>query len=144
MFLLASADATLQAYLLGKNGTFRWFPVTLPKGYIYQGPCVRVRQISDAQIYTQQGPLQLDPVMMQLDCIAENSADARGIAAYLVEQWFPSVSFASDAQFLSPPQTPPNFPNYKLSQRSDFEYEIQPQPAWCETLTMRVWNNLSF
>ena len=143
MFKLAGADATLQGYLLGANNTLRWFPVQLPKGYIYQGACVVVRQISSAPMFAQAGMIGLEPVMMQLDCYDLDSLTAQALAAYLTNIWFPSVSFASDAQFLSPPQTPPNFPNYKLSQRSSLDYQVQPQPAWVETLTMRIWNNVA-
>ena len=143
MFSLARQDATLQGYLLGSNGTFRWFPVQLPKGYIYQGSCVVVRQISDVLPYVQQGPIQLDGVMMQLDCRDLDSLRAQALATYLVTQWFPSVSFASDAQFLSPPQTPPSCPNFKLSQRGVIDYEAQPETPWVETLTYRITNNLN-
>ena len=143
MFQLAGRDATLQSYLLGENSTLRWFPVQLPKGYIYQGSCVRVRQVSSAPMYAQQGMIALEPVMMDIDCLDLDSLRAQALAAYLVTQWFPSVSFASDKQFLSPPQTPPNFPNYKLSQRSTLDFQVQPQPAWCETLTYRIFNDVT-
>jgi hypothetical protein len=143
MRTLAMSDATLQGYLLsGTNNTFRWFETQLPKGYIYQGACVTVQQISDVLPYHQQGPIALDWVRVQINIWDLDSVEAKAIAAYLIATWFPSVSFASDAQFLSPPQTPPNCPNFKLSQRGVLDYSVQPEPAWVETLDYRVGNSL--
>lgn len=141
MLTLARADATLQGYLLGSNGTFRWFPLQLPKGYIQQGTCVTLRQISTVSHYVQEGPLSLEEVMMQIDIRDFDQMTAQALASYLNNSWFPSVSFLSDAQFLSPPGVPPNFPNFQLSQRSGLDYEIQPQSPWVETLTYRIFNN---
>jgi hypothetical protein len=143
MFKLASADATLQGYLLGANNTFRWFPIQLEKGYIYQGSCVTVRQISDVLPYTQSGPLSLDGVMMQIDCYDLDSLRAQALADYLTLGFFPTANFTVDNQFQSPPIPAPPAPNFKLSQRSGLEYQVQPKPAWVETMTFRIFNNVN-
>jgi hypothetical protein len=140
MRTLAMADATLAAALTGTNGTFRWFYVQLPKGYIYQGTCVTVMQVSDVQLYTQQAPINLDQVRVQINVFDLDSIQAQQIANY-INSWLATVSFASNAQFLSPPQTPINFPNFKLSQRSGLDYNVQPQPAWVETTDFRIFND---
>lgn len=143
MFTLARADATLQGYLLGTNNTFRWFPLQLPKGYINQGSCVVVRQISNVLPYTQTGPIQIDGVMMQIDCYDLDSIRAQSLATYLVLGFFPAANFTLDNQFQSPPIAAPPAPNFKLSQRSSLEPQVQPQTAWVESLTYRIFNNLN-
>lgn len=143
MFTLARADATLQGYLLGANNTMRWFPLQLPKGYVYQGSCVVVRQISSILPYVMTGPMSMDWVMMQLDCIDLDSLTAQALANYLVLGWLPNNNFMVNNQFASPPTVPPPAMNIKLSQRSSLLYEVQPQPAWVETLTVRIANNVN-
>lgn len=143
MFSLARADTVLQGYLLGSNNTFRWFPLQLPKGYIYQGSAVTVRQISTVTEYVQNGPINLEGAQVQIDCRDLDSLKAQALASYLVTRWFPSVCFVTNQQFTSPPTVPGQFPNFRLSQRSDLDYTVQPQPAWVETLTYRIWNNLN-
>lgn len=143
MFKLARADATLQDYLLGANNTMRWFPLQLPKGYVYQGSCVVVRQISSILPYAMTGPMSMDWVMMQFDCIDLDSLTAQALANYLVLGWLPSNNFMVNNQFTSPPTVPPPAMNIKLSQRSSLLYEVQPQPAWVETLTVRIANNVN-
>jgi hypothetical protein len=138
---LAAQDATIQEYCLGSNGTLRWFDTQIPKGYIYQGTCVTVQQINDVLTYVQPGPLAMDQVRVQVNIWDLNSASAKTLANYLVMAWFPSVSFMSDAQFQSPPTTPPYCANFKLSQRGVIDYSVQPQPAWVETLDFRLFNN---
>lgn len=138
---LAQQDAQLQTYLYNSaNGTFRLFDTQLPQGYINQGTCITMQQISDIQEYVQQGPIALDQVRVQFDVRDLNSVQAKTVANYF-NSWLATVSFASDAQFLSPPQTPPNVPNYKLSQRSSIDYEVTPTPAWVETTDWRIFNN---
>ena len=143
MFTLARADTTLQGYLLGANNTFRWFPLQLPKGYINQGSCVVVRQISDVLPYTQSGPIQIDSVMMQVDCYDLDSLTAQALATYLTLGFFPNSNFTVDNQFTSPPTPAPPAPNFKLSQRSSLEPMVQPQTAWVESMTWRILNNLN-
>lgn len=138
---LAGQDATILSYCQGSKSTLRWFETQIPKGYIYQGTCVTVQQISDVLLYAQAGPLCADQVRVQINIWDLDSVAAKTLADYLVFTWFPSVSFMSDAQFLSPPTTPPNCPNYKLSQRGVLDYSVQPQPAWVETLDYRIFNN---
>ena len=148
MSMLAMADSTLQSYL-GAGNEFRWFDTQLPKGFVNQGACVTVQQVSTVPMYVQEGPLAMEEARVQINIWALENAEGTGsvipkqIANYLCLAWFPSVSFASPAQFLSPPQTPPNFPNYKLSQRGVIDYSTQPDPAWVETIDMRVWNYLN-
>ena len=143
MFFLARADATLQGYLLGSNSTFRWFPVQLPKGYIYQGSCVVVRQISSVLDYAQTGPINLELVQMQIDCYDLDSRVAYALANYLVLNYFPGSNFALANQFTSPPSAAPPAANFKLSQRSLLDYQVQPQAAWVESLTFRLTNNVN-
>ena len=143
MRMLAQQDATLQGYLLGSNGTFRWFDTQLPKGYVGQGTCIAVRQVSDVLDYVQSGPISLDWVRVQINIWDMDSVVAKSLAAYLVAGWFPSVSFASNAQFLSPPQTPPSCPNFKLGGKGLLDYSVQPVPAWVEILDYRVGNDIT-
>ena len=143
MFMLARADTTLQSLLLGANNTFRWFPVQLPKGYIYQGSCVVVRQISSTVEYTQAGPICLEGVQMQVECRDLDSLAAQALAQYLFVSFFPSANFTVDNQFTSPPTSAPPAPNFRLSQHSMIDYQVQPVPAWAEILTYRLWNNVN-
>jgi hypothetical protein len=136
MLTAAKLDATLQSYLGGSNGIFRWFPVQLPKGYIYQGACIVSRQISDVLPYCQSGPLSLDGVMMQIECRDLDSLVAAALANYLITQWFPSVSFTSGA-------TPAQAANFKLSQHQSIDFDVQPDSPWVETLTYRIYNNVN-
>lgn len=141
MRTLAGADAVLQGYLLGSNGTFRWFDTQLPKGYINQGACVTVQQVSSSLDYTQQAPLALEWVRVQINIWSMDSVQAKQIANYLQNTWFPSVCFTSNAQFLSPPLPPPAAANFKLSQRGVLDYSVQPTAAWVETQDWRCANN---
>jgi hypothetical protein len=143
MFTLARADATLQGYLLGDNNTFRWFPLQLQKGYINQGSCVVVRQMSDVLPFCLTGPLNLDGVLMQIDCYDLDSLRAQALAEYLVLNYFPTANFAVDNQFQDPPQSAPPAQNIKLGQRSDLSPQVQPQVAWVESLTYRLTNNVN-
>lgn len=141
MRILAMADTVLQSYLLGSNGTFRFFDTQLPKGYINQGACVTVQQVSSLLDYVQQGPLALEWVRVQVNIRSMQSEVAKAIANYLQNTWFPSVCFTSSAQFQSPPLPPPAAANYKLSQRGVLDYSVQPTAAWVETMDFRVANN---
>ena len=132
MFAAASADTTLQGYLLGANNTLRWFPVQLEKGYIYQGSCVVTRQISSVLPYVQSGPLAMEGVMMQIECHDLDSLVAQALANYLVSVWFPSTPF-NFAQAA----------NIKLSQHSSLNFQVQPKPAWVEILTYRIQNDIN-
>jgi hypothetical protein len=143
MFQLARADTTLQGYLLGSNNTFRWFPLQLEKGYIYQGACVVVRQISSTVEYTQSGPICLEGVQMQVECRSLDSLQAQALAQYLFVSFFPTANFTVDNQFQSPPTPAPPAPNFRLSQQSMLDYAVQPKPAWAEILTYRLWNNVN-
>lgn len=143
MIILARADATLQGYLLGSNNTFRMFPIQLQKGYINQGSCVVVRQIADVLPYCQSGPLSLDGVQMQIDCYDLNQITAQQLANYLVLGFFPRSNFTVDNQFQSPPTPAPPAPNFKLGQHSSLIPLVQPQTAWVETLTYRIFNNVN-
>lgn len=144
MRILAGADPVLQGYLLGSNGTLRWFDTNLPKGYVAQGTCVTVQQISDVMQYCQQGPLSLDWVRVQVNCWDMNSVVAKNLATYLVLGFFPSANFTVDNQFTSPPTAAPPAPNFKLSQRGALDFSVQPAAAWVETLDFRVGNNVNF
>ena len=141
MRVLAQPDAVLQGYLLGANNTFRWFDTQLPKGYINQGACVTVQQISSVLDYVQSGPLALEWVRVQVNIWSFDSVQAKQIANYLQNTWFPSVCFTSDAQFQSPPLPAPAAANFKLSQRGVLDFSVQPQSAWVESQDWRVANN---
>ena len=143
MRMLAMADATLQGYLLGSNGTFRFFDVQLPKGYIYQGSCLTVQQISSVTDYVQNGPTQIEWARVQINCWDLDSVRAKQLANYLCSSWFPAVDFVSDSMFLSPPGPALQSPNFKLSQRGVLDFSVQPQAAWVETLDYRIGNNIN-
>jgi hypothetical protein len=143
MRTLAQSDATLQAALLGSNGTFRWFDTQLPKGYVGQGTCVTVQQISDVLAYAQSGPISLDWVRVQINIWDMDSVTAKALASYLVTNWFPAVDFTTDSMFQSPPGPPLAAANFKLSQRGFLDFDIQPTEAWCEQLEFRVANNIT-
>lgn len=141
MRLLAMADATLQGYLLGTNGTFRWFDAQLPKGYIYQGTCVTVQQVSSVLDYVQSGPLALEWARVQVNIWDMDTVVAKDVANYLQNSWFPRVDCMTDSQFTSPPGPPLQAANFKLSQRGVLDYSVQPAPAWVETQDWRIANN---
>jgi hypothetical protein len=143
MRTLAMADATIRGYLFNPiNNVFRWFDTALPQGYIMQGTCVTVRQVSDVQEYTQTAPISLDQVRVQIDVRDRSSVQAKTVANY-INSWLGTVSFASDAQFLSPPQTPINCPNFKLLQRSSMDFSITPNPPYVETSDWRIFNDVT-
>ena len=131
MFTAAKVDTVLQGYLQ-QSEAFCWFPVQLPKGFIYRSSCVVTRQISSVLPYVQSGPLALDGVMMQIECRDLNSLTAQALANYLVTTFFPSTAFNHGQKA-----------NFKLSQRSSLDYEVQPQPAWVEILTYRIFNDVN-
>ena len=141
--LLAMADATLRGYLYNSvNGTFRWFDTQLQLGYIMQGTCVTARQVSTVPMYAQGGRLATDQPRVQIDVRDLDSTKAKKVAA-AIDDWLGTVSFMSDAQFTSPPTTPPNFACFKLNQRSSEDFAVQPIPAWIETLEYRIFSNLN-
>ena len=143
MRTLAMADATLRGYLYNSlNSTFRWFDTQLQPNYIQQGTCVTARQISAVSINAQKGRLATDQPRVQIDVRDLDSAKAKKVAA-AIDDWLGTVSFMSNAQFISPPTTPPNFPNLKLNQRSSQDFDVQPTPAWVETLEYRIFSNLN-
>jgi hypothetical protein len=141
---LATADTTLQGYLLGGNGTFRWFDTQLPKGYVGQGTCVTVQQISDVLQYAQSGPINLDMVRVQVNVWDMDSVTAKNLANYLTLGFFPAANCAVNNQFTSPPSGAPPAANFKLSQRGVLDFSVQPTAAWVETLDFRVTNNVNF
>jgi hypothetical protein len=143
MRMLAMADSTIAAALTGSNGTFRWFDTQLPKGYVGQGTCVTVQQISDVLAYVQNGPISLDWVRVQINVWDMDSVIAKQLAAYLVANWFPAVDFVTDSMFQSPPGPPLQSPNFKLSQRGVLDFSVQPTAAWVETLDYRIGNNIT-
>jgi len=143
MRVLAQQDATLAAALTGTNGTFRWFDTQLPKGYVGQGTCVTVQQISDVLDYVQNGPITLDWVRVQINVWDVDSVTAKQLASYLVTNWFPSVDFVTDSMFTSPPGPALQSPNFKLSQRGGPDFSIQPEQPWVESLDFRIGNNIT-
>jgi len=142
--LLAGADATIQGYLLGSNGTLRWFDTQLPKGYVGQGTCVTVQQISDVLTYVQNGPLNLDLIRIQINVTDMDSVTAKNLANYITLGFLPNANCAVDNQFTSPPTTAPPAANFKLSQRGVLDYNVQPTAAWTEILDFRITNNVNF
>jgi hypothetical protein len=142
--MLAITDSTMRGYLYNSaNNTFRWFDTQLPQGYINQGTCVCTRQISDVPIYANSGRLATDMPRVQIDVRDLNSVQAKTVAAY-IDTWFGTISCMSENQFDSPPTPPPSCPNFKLNQRSSQDFNVQPTPAWVETLEYRIYNNLNF
>ena len=121
------ADTVIQGYCLGSNNTFRWFNSQLPKGYVGQGTCVTVQQISSVLDYVQSGPLALEWVRVQINIWDVSSKTAKALANYLQNTFFPSSCFTSTAQFQSPPLAPPAAANFKLSQWGGLVHRSSPK-----------------
>jgi len=138
---LAMQDAGMQSYLLGTNGTFRFFDTQLPKGYVGQGTCVTTEVVSSVLDYVQTGPLALEWVRLQLSVWDMDSVVAKNLANYIQNSWMPRVDCVTDSQFQSPPGPPLSAANFKLSQRGVLDYSVMPTPAWTEILDFRVANN---
>ena len=136
---LAASDATLQSYLLGTNGTFRWFDRQLPPKYITEGACVRVLRVSTGpRSYFQDRISQLSNPMFQIDVLDYDAEEARAVVA-AITTWLTTVDLASGDQFGSPPVTPPQAPSFVENQRAGMDYQIQP-PAYVETIQVRIFN----
>ena len=136
---LAQANVTLQSFLLS-GGIFRWFATQLQPGYASAGSCVRVTRPSAVYTYQQQGPLSLDQVRLQFDCIDQSQTTARQLML-AVKDFLGTVDLMSDAQFTSPPTTPTQFPNYELSERGPLvEYQASLQ-LWVWAMDWRIFND---
>ena len=136
MRTLAKADATLQG-IFG-TGPFRWFDVQLPPGYIDKGPCARVRRLATTFIYCQEGLNRLNNPRFQLDVLAATPTQAFDAAAAIIN-WLGTVDFASNDQFMSPPVTPTQCPNFVISQRAGLDYQLDP-PVPVVSIDFRIWN----
>lgn len=136
-------DATLRAYLYNPaDNTFRWFDTQLPPGYINQGTCVTVRQVSTVPLYAQGGRLATDQPRVQIDVRDLDSPKAKKVAG-AINDWMGTVSFMDSNQFDSPPTSPPKVANFLLNQRSSQDFNVTPTPAWVETMDWRCFNNLN-
>jgi hypothetical protein len=138
---LAMQDAGMQSYLLGTNGTFRFFDTQLPKGYVGQGTCVTAQVVSSVLDYVQSGPLALEWVRVQINVWDMDSVVAKNLANYIQNSWMPRVDCQTDSQFQSPPGPPLAAANFKLSQRGVLDFSVMPTAAWMETQDWRVANN---
>jgi hypothetical protein len=142
MLYLAQRDAGLQA-LLGGPTIFRWFDRQLLQGQIDLGPCVTVLRVSTQSVYSQSGALANEWIRFQIDCLSLQDPTVARQLAFAVATWFGTVSFMSSAQFLSPPTTPPNFPNFVNGPRAGLKAQLG-KPVYVESLDCRVANNLNF
>lgn len=142
MFSLAQQSAALRAFLAGPT-IFRWFDRQITQGQIQVGPCVSLLRVSALYQYAQPGLLATEAILFQIDCLSLTDPEVAKQLAFAVSQWLGTVSFMSNAQFTSPPTTPPNFPNFKISQRSGLK-EVLGTPVWVESLDYRIWNNANF
>ena len=141
MRTLAMADATLRAALFNPtNNTFRWFDTQLNPGYINQGTCVSVRQVSTVPLYSMQGQLASEMARVQIDVRDLNSVTAKNVAADICD-WLAGVSFNDLSPFESPATSSRDGQNIKLNQRSSQDFNVQPTPAWVETLDYRILND---
>ena len=136
---LASADATMQG-IFG-TGPFRWFFVRETQGYIDDGTVCRVRRVSAAYDYVQNGRIQIEQVRLQFD-VLDLSQEAARDALTALENFLGTVDLMSGNQFLSPPQSVTQFPNFLLSERSAIEVQIKQQ-IYVWSADYRVLNNLS-
>ncbi len=136
---LAAADTTMQSFF--GSAPFRWFHIQMPQGYITKGSCIRVRRVSAVYTYAQEGITEIEQVRMQLDCLNEDQDAARN-ALNAVNNFIATVDLMSNAQFASPPTTPTQFPNYRLSERSGIEFQVERQ-IYVWSADWRIWNNLS-
>lgn len=137
---LASQDATLQSLLgtgptIGVNG-FRWFDESLPQGAINVGPCVRMINISEVPMYSQQGINPTRPVRMQIDAWHKTSAEAARVIAQAIENWLETVDFSAGSSGVVSAN---HHPNLKLDQRGSKDYATQP-PVYFERMDYRIFN----
>jgi hypothetical protein len=136
--LLASADATLQEYL-GVPPVFRWFHLQEEQGAIESGVCLRVRRVSAIYLYAQEGILATEQVRLQFDFL-DKSPEAAANAMLAFNAFMGTVDLMSNAQFLSPPTTPRQSPNFLLNTRPGLEFRTERQ-IYVWTCDWRVWND---
>jgi hypothetical protein len=74
----------------------------------------------------------------QIDVLDFNAEICRQVAADVVA-FLGTVCLASQDQFDSPPVTPPQFPSFLLSQRAGMDYQLSAQPAYVESLDVRLY-----
>jgi len=155
LYMLASENATLQTDL--GTSPFRWCDRQLVQGMLqFSTPpntigasCVRVRRISTQRRYIQgNGAVNtnLSPLStprFQIDVLDYNAEVARQVAADVLA-FLGTVCLASEDQFDSPATTPPNFPNFLLSQRAGMDFQLSKQPAYVESLDVRLFNIENF
>lgn len=146
--MLASADATLQGFFGSGVGSdvFRWFHIQLPPKYFTQqspippsgGTCATIQQIGDQRMYAQEAPVTLIKPRFQLT-IRDPNPNVVDAAALAVINWLPTVCFANEDQFQSPPITPRQFPNFVVSTRPGLDVQLKP-PVPTQMIDFRIWN----
>ena len=139
--MLAGADTTLQSFF-GVN-PFRWYYIQLPPSALPQPgtpyPCTaRVRQVSQVPYYEQGGMNRLNVCRFQIDVLCAN-VDTVDQATAAIAAWLGTVDLASDDQFLSPPVTPRQFPNFVLNIRPGLEVQLKP-PVPVTSIDVKVFN----
>lgn len=136
---LASADATLQGFF-GTN-PFRWWHEQLPPGYVMKptgATCATVQQIDTMFLYAQEGRVDLNKPRFQIT-VRDPNADVVDQAAAAIVNWLGTIDLASDAQFNSPPTTPPQTPTFVLDVRPGLDYQLKP-PIPTVLIDCKVWN----
>ena len=151
LYMLASQSPTLQADL--GTAPFRWFDRQLTPGALQPSTppnnigasCVRAIRVSTMRRYIQGNGAAntnlslLSTPRFQIDVLDFYAEIARQVAADVVN-FLATISLASTAQFSSPATTPPNFPNFLISQRARMDFQLSKQPAYVECLDVRLYN----
>jgi len=127
---LAAANATMQG-ILG-TGPFRWFFVREPQGYIEQGTICRTRRVSAVYTYAQGGRLCFEQARIQFDVLDQSQETARD-ALTALEAFLGTVDLMNE--------TPAQYANFLLSERSTIEVQIKQQ-IYVWSADYRIWNNM--
>lgn len=135
--LLAREDPTLQSYLLGDNGIWRWYDRQLAQGAFKLGPCVRVLRVSTVRMYCMDGILAVSQPRFQIDVLDLDPEQCRTIRNAVID-FLGTVDLNSPDQFNSIPTTPPQFPNFVINQRSGMDFQLDP-PAYVESIDVRMY-----
>jgi hypothetical protein len=142
--MLALLNAPLVADLSVPAGpnAFRWYDTQLAQGSVEVGTSVRVQRASTIRTYTMRGLVNVSLIRFQIDVVDFDPEVTRAVTKDLIA-FMATVDLVSNAQFLSPAGTPPQFPCFLLNERHTM-YPKLPNPAHVETTDWRIANNESF
>jgi len=135
---LAQADATMNALFFA--GVPRWFAIQLRQGYIQKGTCVTVERISTVYENAQDGLLCIEQPRFTFRVMDQDQTTARQ-ALNALNRFLLGICLMTNQQFTSPPSTPSQFPNYKLSERLTIETQLELQ-IYVWSADWRIFNNL--